>query len=860
VKFRVGNVPDYKSGQNVIESLTDLGSEFISKHRANIEFYNDLSSNGFAKKKPFYYQATRIKAALEDGRVPLRDDTGTGKTYVAVLTKLLMDKEKGRRHRALVVCTKGGMSDPWNEKEINSYANGDRQTIHYVKTKSDLKDVNKGYDFVVANYEKWAIRDYAKALTDQKWDLVIFDECHEMKNPKTKRSGWSAKETMRKGLCKFLGNYKGKLIVASATPIDKLNDMGMLLYALDPVNNPDPTAYDYEKDPSRLYKTLLRYPDFQIKKEDLREQLGLPDVPKEQIKQIKLSDREVETYAAEWERFLKLGEKLSNLEKALLDYRLVTGDYSGPEPAKYKELDKMLKEKIEDRINKRKKPEKFVIFTTLQNGITEKLEERYAKYGAVRVDGKIKSETKREKAIERFRYGKDNVMICTTGTMAESRSLATGDTPCSIVLLEPPFALTDWKQTIGRVYRPHQKARVNWYTFVAECDGRMRRAMDGALQRIRKEYEAVIGPMRRSKSKINYETIDEGKIKIRDYKQAASDMIFESGEKLSDILKQAFEAGKIDQCKSLLFPKTSSASQELCKYFSNLWYQGADKLKSALDSPAGRRKAEIMSEDIEYVSSGYASKYIGQVIESLDNKGYKAKRIVDIGCGPGTLSRIMHRPMACVDFSKNMIGLAKAACKKLGIRNEYVAAYMQKTGLPSGRFDVAVNSYVMHYQAQGLKDIKERKNGKIVKVDKEYREIDDALHEANRILRKGGTYIISLPPARNNRRLDGLVEELDYYGFDTKFSGFVKPSKAVDIYGRELTPRFRGYYLILAQKARKAPSAYPSLKRVLQPVQDFVLAFGLPKKRKAHKKRLYLKEQIAEYEIEPDEIAAEVSW
>src|SRR3989338_729601 len=179
-------------------ALEDLKNTLIGKKQADLAFYKEMSESGLVKA-PFYYQAKRIRAAMNHGRVLLADDTGTEKTYVAAVTKRLLDYEEGRKHRTLVTCPNSAKVAPWNAEEIGGYSNGSAPKIHYINGPKDLKHLDGDNDFVVVNYDKWALPRYADALTAEQWDLMVFDECHKMKNPKTKRGGWEE----RKGLTRL---------------------------------------------------------------------------------------------------------------------------------------------------------------------------------------------------------------------------------------------------------------------------------------------------------------------------------------------------------------------------------------------------------------------------------------------------------------------------------------------------------------------------------------------------------------------------------------------------------------------------------------------------------------------------------
>ena len=360
------------------------------------------------------------------------------------------------------------------------------------------------------------------------------------------------------------------------------------------------------------------------------------------------------------------------------------------------------------------------------------------------------------------------------------------------------------------------------------------------------------------KRDIHYETLDEGIIRLRDYKQKAADLVFFHGEPLDKFLRRVYEAEKLEHVKGVAGPKLESVGQEICKTAAKLYGQGTDNLKAVIGSEGFRRFGDLMSENFQYLANGHTARYISDVVNSLEKKGRKIERIVDLGCGPGTLSRTMEKPVTCVDFSDYMLELAKKASKKLGIRNKYVKRLIQDTRLPSGSFDMAVASYVFHYQAQGSKRVEVRKKGKHIKVLKEYREIDDAIKESNRILRRGGIFVISLPPGIKDPSLKELTADLGYYGFDTKFADLCRPTRAQDVGGREVDPRFRGSYIVVARKARKAPEEYPPLKKIIHNTRDFVFALGGDRRRKGKVTRLSPKEKVIEFDPIPTKIASRI--
>lgn len=101
-----------------------------------------------------------------------------------------------------------------------------------------------------------------------------------------------------------------------------------------------------------------------------------------------------------------------------------------------------------------------------------------------------------------------------------------------------------------------------------------------------------------------------------------------------------------------------------------------------------------------------------------------ATHIVDLGCGDGYLSYQMAKKghvVTSVDLSANRLKKFEAVAQKYTIQQ--VKADIKNTGLPSGFFDAVVCSEVIEH-IKGYQDV---------------------LREAFRILKPGGTFIVTVP-------------------------------------------------------------------------------------------------------------------
>jgi len=87
--------------------------------------------------------------------------------------------------------------------------------------------------FVVFNYEKLLNEELASLLSQTHWDVICFDECHKLKNPKAKRTKAA-----------FLLSDHTRLILASGTPMQNgPQDLWSLLHLLEPSHFPNYYAF-----------------------------------------------------------------------------------------------------------------------------------------------------------------------------------------------------------------------------------------------------------------------------------------------------------------------------------------------------------------------------------------------------------------------------------------------------------------------------------------------------------------------------------------------------------------------------------------------------------------------------------------
>jgi SNF2 family DNA or RNA helicase len=166
--------------------------------------------------EPFDYQLRAAERALEHmrGRGILADEVGLGKTIEAalVLSELHL---RGFARRVLVVVP-AGLVEQWREELDRKFA------------LPSVVAAGRGWEddaapIVLASLQAARRKPLRQALEERDWDLVIFDEAHRLKNPRSASSRFARALTTR------------YLLLLTATPVhNRLEDLFQLVSLVRP--------------------------------------------------------------------------------------------------------------------------------------------------------------------------------------------------------------------------------------------------------------------------------------------------------------------------------------------------------------------------------------------------------------------------------------------------------------------------------------------------------------------------------------------------------------------------------------------------------------------------------------------------
>ncbi|MBI4452600.1 methyltransferase domain-containing protein [Candidatus Woesearchaeota archaeon] len=557
--------------------------------------------------------------------------------------------------------------------------------------------------------------------------LLIGDEIHHIANPGSRRS-----QAFRK-----LALSSDRFIAMTGTPFpDSLDDIYELMSLID--NEDYPTADDarkaYQDNPKLIRMFLHRFGKNPVVR--LTDIEGMPKLNGPQFNWFDFSELELDIHNTflnyrefnSTERFVLL--RLTDTDSRLVLPENYAGSYAmrqkladffaihqglrekilAAESTKYKKLDELVDACIA-------RGEKIVIFSKYREGITEALESRYARYGALRIDGSVDADPHGKRFSDRdikrltFQTNPDAKVMIITDALREGQDLHTAN---NLAFLHMDLSPGRNDQLIGRLWRRGQTRDVN--VFVLGTAG----------------------------------TPDYG-VYLTDSGKRDGIMLVDYGVELTQNLKSVLERDTPLDRQPFLGVYLQNSHTVVRNMSGFMIGRGPQSNRAFLDfGENARLYAMNYNHQWVYSYSAHTARLIKLLVNEIESEGSSLERIIDLGSGPATVSRVLHKPTYCVDMNKYQIEFGRKECQKLGFDIETQVGYTENLeGIASQQFDLAVLSLALHY-------------GNTEKGDRK-----KTLLEAHRVIKPNGYLVLTLPA--NIVQGDGvkmLEEGLDKLGFD----------------------------------------------------------------------------------------------
>jgi len=158
------------------ERTTQAGAYAVARSRALTPLF--YSAECPPSREAFQYQSAGVEFALQRNHAVFGDAPGVGKSAECIF----LDNAIGSK-RTLVICP-ASLRLNW-EREIWMWSIRSNVATSVVHKASD--GISHGHDFVITSYDMLRNASVFEAICDLKWDHVILDEAHYLKDPKGNR-------------------------------------------------------------------------------------------------------------------------------------------------------------------------------------------------------------------------------------------------------------------------------------------------------------------------------------------------------------------------------------------------------------------------------------------------------------------------------------------------------------------------------------------------------------------------------------------------------------------------------------------------------------------------------------------------
>ncbi len=679
------------------------------------------------------YQLLAVQKQLNDRRIILADDMGMGKCLEVIAAKPLIDEEIGKRPSLII--SPSAVIPHWEEEIRRWHYMGDKTcitTLQMGNLVSDLKNA-QGAEFVVAPYSLLScLGNHPEALESLKkmqFGQGVLDEGHLTSNPKS----------LRTQSARALFHDIPYLSILTGTPIpNSLIDIYSQLNLLDreafPIQelNADTVVdefYQIIRNRPHLVRDILRE---RMLRRTADKYLGkkMPRLDSRSI-DVSLTKEHEAVYGAIYENDdIPVSNKLWELMKVSLDPNLANPNYlPGSLGQRLGKMDSCTFDRLHEEVDRVvKNGGKFLCFTDLKTGVIPEIQKRFAEYGILAVTQEVSSNSlkgeisPREEMRRKFQYDSKYKMMVATNVMDVGVDL-TGAT------------------TIGHLTLPFMPAVV---------DQRISRSLRVTAEIEKESLESLIFTPVMSNGA---PTINEGVVQLLDDKRRIINFIVNSPENITlDDLNQ-IRNGHPENSPTLAGFLSPRSSMDF--HLGSLRGKGGTKILSEYqDTPHIAKdlaKAYIKYWDGYY--GGNSASLSAAVIRKLLGENLSEKSIVDICCGPFSLSRRLQVPVTNLDLNEYMLEAGMTLENQGIVPRGNIAHRGLANNLPfkDREFDLANCSLALHMST--LADV----SGYGMS------EREEIFREARRV---GDLYVFTLPHTVIHRRdLPTFNEGLAHIGW-----------------------------------------------------------------------------------------------
>ena len=432
------------------------------------------TTNLTAKLTAFPYQHEAFLAIKDKPYAAIFHEQGLGKTKIAIdLLLYWLDK---RDIDTVMIVTKKTLVANW-VGEFDTHTNL-RPKVLDTKKKSNYFVLNSAARVIITNFETISTeQDRLQLLLKTRNVAIIIDESTKIKNPESK---------LTQDFFAISALFKIKVIMTGTPVANRPYDIWAQIYFLDEGHSLGTNfaefkamcdlSNDLQEDESKrmIFEDSVAGIYNKIKDFSVREtkNSGIITLPSKIYHDVTVGFEQkqfemYETLRKEMELTLTRGDetildestetikRLLRLVQITSNPKLIDESYVG-ESAKEILLDQLIERIISQ--------DEMVIVWSIYTGNIDMFCKKYAKYGAVKITGKMAVE-ERNKSVAAFKSGKAKLLFATPQSAKEGLTLTVAN---NAIFYDRGFNLDDYLQAQDRIHRISQKRDCHIYNLMVE--------------------------------------------------------------------------------------------------------------------------------------------------------------------------------------------------------------------------------------------------------------------------------------------------------------------------------------------------------------------------------------------------------
>lgn len=325
-------------------------------------------------------------------------------------------------------------------------------------------------------------------------------------------------------------------------------------------------------------------------------------------------------------------------------------------------------------------------------------------------------------------------------------------------------------------------------------------------------------------------TFEGNKYKFRDWKAYLIDLVYKGEDATTEEIEAFIADTKPEKSAEIGNMLNLNSRGIVALMFASLTGKGVDRFIEEMSSHDNALfLAKNYNYEWEYSYSANCSRLTREIVIGLENKiGRKLEDIVDEGCGPATISRILDRKTICIDVNRFQLDYGITACKekKIKANKYYVGSYTNlKNLVPHSEDNKIFDTRKKYEKTESLEDRSQDLAVCSLALDFATEEERKQYFTTNKnVLRKNGYMIIIEPPSKIDENCrEQLFRDINEIGFevDRELTGTYKSQRVIDVDTGEQKRNGFEAYVIVAKKINESTPEYQEGRNYFRMMNEY---------------------------------------